>query len=297
MRWRQRRRDGDDHPAGVHVDAVAVHGDAARGVHDAPDRRAQVHPVAERVRHPQREQLRTAAQARLLGTAADVEQLLDRPDVLAVARGGDVAEHEQQRQITRLGAEECLQERSEQAEDAIGLGRVLAHEGLERLPVPVGGAARRPRLVDRHLRGHLVDQRDQRGDVLGDEGVRRRGAQRRGVAVGRPRLRRVEVDVVAGVIGVERADAEVLGQREHAVLGRADELSTRLGDVAAPEVVVQHPAAHPVARLQHHDPVAVGGQPTGGGEPGQPGADHGDVGVQHSPAGGAGSSRRIRGIG
>ncbi len=55
----------------------------------------------------------------------------------------------------------------------------------------------------------------------------------------------------------------VLRQREHAVLGRPDELAARLGDVAAPEVVVQHPAADPVARLQHDDAVAVRGQLAG----------------------------------
>jgi hypothetical protein len=77
-------------------------------------------------------------------------------------------------------------------------------------------------------------------------------SERRAPAVG-------EVDVVAGVVGVEQADAEGLGEREHVVLGRPDEGAAALGDGPVAQVEVEDAAADAVAGLEHHHRLAGAG--------------------------------------
>ena len=108
-------------------------------------------------------------------------------------------------------------------------------------------------------------------------GVGRHRAERARRAVARRRAV-AEVDVVAGVVGREGVDADVLGQRGDVVLGGADELGAALGDDAAAEVDVEHAPAHAVARLEHDDRPAGGDEVARGGQAGEPGADDDDVG-------------------
>ena len=77
----------------------------------------------------------------------------------------------------------------------------------------------------------------------------------------------------------ERAHAHPLRQGGDAALRRADEGAAGLDGAAGLEVVVEHPPADPVARLdaQHVDPAAS--QPFRGDEPGDAGADHDHVGA------------------
>ena len=52
------------------------------------------------------DQLRAAHEPRLLGAAAGVEVALERAGVVLVARGGEVEQREEQRELPRLGAED-----------------------------------------------------------------------------------------------------------------------------------------------------------------------------------------------
>ena len=63
------------------------------------------------------------------------------------------------------------------------------------------------------------------------------------------------------------------------VLGRADPLAADLDHLAVADVVVQHPAAHPLAGLEHHDRGPARHERPSGAEPRQPRPHHHDVGV------------------
>ena len=93
--------------------------------------------------------LRAADEAVLLGAAARVEVALERPRVLRVARGGDVEQREQQRQLARLGAEDRPQRRGGQLAGTAGVAVCSVSHVCERLAVQRGGVRRRPRRVDR----------------------------------------------------------------------------------------------------------------------------------------------------
>ena len=64
------------------------------------------------------------------------------------------------------------------------------------------------------------------------------------------------------------------------ILGGADEGGAALGDLAAADRVVERPAAHPATRLQDDHRAPRLDQLQGGGEAGEAGADHDDVGAK-----------------
>ena len=92
---------------------------------------------------------------------------------------------------------------------------------------------------------------------------------------------RGQVDAVAGVVLQERRHAELLGQLRDVVLRRADEGAAGLDDLAAVlllgQVMVEHPAADPLAGLDHEHGPALAGDLASRDEAGDPGADHDDV--------------------
>ena len=108
------------------------------------------------------------------------------------------------------------------------------------------------------------------GEVGGDRRVGRRRAERPSVGVRAPLAVEVDVDVVAVVEGRELADPELVGEREDAVLGGADEGGAALGDLAVSDRAVERPAADPVSGLEddHRAPRLL--NPQRGRQPGEP---------------------------
>ena len=248
-----RRRRGHDHPLRPHPAAAGVHDGVAVALGDPVHRRGQRDDVAELLRQPQRDQLRAADEAALLRAVHGVGVAGEGADVALVARARDVPEHVEERQLARVGAEAGLGPAADQVLDAVGVDGVAADPLAERHRVPLGGARVRPRGVDRDLGGVLVDPGQQQGGVREDQRVRRDGA-----LVLQPPGRRGDVDAVAVDVLVERADVELLGQPQDVVLGGPDERAAGLDRRALVEVVVEHPAADPLAGLdQQHRPPAL----------------------------------------
>jgi hypothetical protein len=87
----------------------------------------------------------------------------------------------------------------------------------------------------------------------------------------------MDVHGIAGRVCRERRDAELTGQAEDVVLGRADELSAGLDDLAVAEIVVQGATPHAVPRLEDDHAASRCRQGPGRGEPGEAGADHDNI--------------------
>ena len=253
MRAGERRRDRDDHAlAASTVTASDATVTPDEDLLDAAHRRAQDDALAELGRHPQR---RSSARRRRSGVScapsAGVEVALERARVLLVPRGGDVEERVEEGELARLAAEDRLGGRGRDRHELRAAARVLAQPGVERLPVPLLGArtsstgCRRGRSCDISSSWVTASAMSPAHDR-----VRRRRAERRVVRV----LHAPPVgpeDVVAGVVGRERADADVVGQRLDAVLRGPDEHAAELGVVAAAERVGEDAAADAVAGLEH----------------------------------------------
>ena len=197
----ERRRDRDDHPLGADGVAVGDDLDAVGELLDPPHGR--VEDDVQGLRDELGDPLRAALEAVHLGAVLGVEVALEGARVGLVAGGGDVEEDEQQRQLARLGAEDGAGDGGDEPAEALG-DRVRLDPGLERLAVVLGGLGRGPGRVDRHLGGELVQQRDRRGQLGEDRRVQRGGPGRALARVGEPGAL-VDVDVVAGVVGVEGA--------------------------------------------------------------------------------------------
>ena len=84
------------------------------------------------------------------------------------------------------------------------------------------------------------------------------------------------------VVRREQRRAELVGEREGAVLGRPDPLPAELDDDPVARAGVEHPTTDAVSGLEDHDGATRGGQVAGRGETRQPGAHDDDVGV-HAP--------------
>ena len=83
--------------------------------------------------------------------------------------------------------------------------------------------------------------------------------------------------VGAVVVGGDGRDAEISGQLQHRVLRRADERAAHIHrDAGYPAGV--RASADPVAALQYQHIVAESGQLAGGGQSGETGPHHDDVG-------------------
>ena len=289
----ERGGDGDDHALGPHLEAAGVDRRRGRpsgrclrpGCSARPGCRASraifsgspcVPPTKRHI----------CAPSRVLKLRSKV------PGVGLVARGGDVEEGEEQRELARLGAEDRAGSRA---------GSSLRNSGLRccrrsRWPASARPTRRRSGLpggVDRHLGRHLVEAEDRVGSRSGRiAGSGRRRPERPRVAVGAALALGVDVDVVAVVEGRELADPELLGEREDVVLGRADEGGAALGDLAAADRAVERPAADPVSGLEHDHRAPRLVEPQRGGEAGEAGAHDDHVGASRSgPAANAPGTR------
>jgi hypothetical protein len=231
------RRDGDDDVARTAVAGVRRHRDPDGVLGDAPHGGAQHH--VEPVRQQDREPLRPADEAVLLRATAGAEQ-----DVPTVA-GVQVEQRVQQGQLGRLRRPDGGHAGAQQLPGG-RRGDVAPQPGLERLAVPRCRVERAPRGVQRHRPGHPVGARLRLRDVGQHQRVEAR--HRPGVpAHASPTLE----DLVAGVVGGERGDAELAGQRQDGALLRTGPLAAYLHHLAVSEVGVQRAAAHPPARLEH----------------------------------------------
>src|SRR5213078_5245495 len=105
------------------------------------------------------DELGAAVKAPHLRAHPSAEVALERPRVLLVARGGDVEEREEKRDLARLGAEDRARRDGDEAAEALvgAVARVRLGPVLERLTIPLGSARRVPRRVDRHLGGEVVE--------------------------------------------------------------------------------------------------------------------------------------------
>ena len=283
----ERGRDGDDRPLGLHLEPRGVGGYVAPLLDDPLHRRAEQDAAPKPACDPQRQQLGPARQTPHLGAVAGVEVALEGAGVLLIARGRDVEEHEQKRQIPRLAAEDRPRCHRDEVAELLRLA-VVANPGLERLPVPVRRVGGCPRGVDRHLGRHLVEAQYGLGQLAEDQWVGWRSPERPGVAVRASPSTGVDVDVLAVVEGGELADPELLCEGEDVVLGGADERGAALGDLAPADRLVEGPAADPVAGLQDDHRAPRLDQPQGGCEAGEAGADHDHVGAEARGTGGVG---------
>ena len=70
-------------------------------------------------------------------------------------------------------------------------------------------------------------------------------------------------------MGGKGLHAELARERGEPVLRGPDPLAANLDDLAVSDVVVEEPAAHPVAGFEHDHGCPAGCERAGGGEPGQ----------------------------
>ena len=148
---RERGRHRHDRAPAARGRAVGVHRHAVAGRARcaAPARRARP-LLAELLGHPERDPLRAAHEAVLLGAALRVEQQLER------ARRVDVEEHVQERHVLGLRRPHGLHTQLEQ--HAARLRRhVAAHPGRHRLAVELRRARGLPGRVERNLPGQAVE--------------------------------------------------------------------------------------------------------------------------------------------
>lgn len=99
----------------------------------------------------------------------------------------------------------------------------------------------------------------------------------------------MHVDRGSLVVGGEGRDAELVGERQHVVLRRPDELASRLNDLAVAQIVVEGASADAVPCLEYGDAVSGGDELARGGQTGQTRADH-----DHVHGGGGGLRGRGR---
>ena len=122
----QRGRHRDDHALAGDVVFVRPHTHAEAALVDAPHRGIQQHALAELLGHLDRDELRPAVDARLLGAAGRVEVALERSLVLLVTGRCDVEERVQERDLARLGAEDRLACRRHEVDELLVAARVRA---------------------------------------------------------------------------------------------------------------------------------------------------------------------------
>ncbi len=127
-----------------------------------------------------------------------------------------IEEEVEQRQVGRFGGEHRPHREAEHVAGAAGPD-VASQPRLDGLAVPPIRPRRVPRVVERHGLGHAVETQLGLADVGED---RHRELRDRAPVAAMPAP--VHDDVVALVVGREQLLPEVLAQRDHAVLGRAE---------------------------------------------------------------------------
>jgi hypothetical protein len=266
----ERRRHGDDRPAGPHRDAVRQHGHAGAVPVHRGHRGVQADPVAQGLGQPQRDALRAADDLVLLRSPVGVDQRVE------AARRADVGEGPQRRHVLWLRGEHRLGDQAQEGPPS-GRVRVAPHPGGERLAVERHGPRGRPRLGGRRDRAGRTVQPPLR---LGDVGQDHRAEPGNAPGVGDAPPAELG-DVPPVHVRRVRGEPQLADEREHPVLPGSDELAAEVHRHAGPFDGVQ-PAADPVPRLQHHDLVPVRGQLAGGHQPGDPGPHDHDIDVHRT---------------
>ena len=87
------------------------------------------------------------------------------------------------------------------------------------------------------------------------------------------------VHVLAGVVSLVRADAELPGERQNVVLRRPDERRSPVRDAPATDRLVEHPSTDPRLSLDHQHRVARARDDARRGQAGESGADHDHIGM------------------
>jgi hypothetical protein len=238
--------------------------DAIRILPDQVDGAREPHGVAELLGGTQGDHLAAADDAAVLRAAARGDEHVDH------AAGVDV-EEVQQRHLIDVGGEDGRDQGAPEAQAGLGL-HVRDEPRLDRLGVELAGVGGVPGRVERDRRSQRLERRlrlahvDQRLLVEAERLV----LPAAGAAV-------EPEQVVALLVARKRLHAELLGEREHAVLGRADPLAAELHDRAVGERVVEDAATHAIAGLEHEDAAALLLEAAGGGQASEAGPDDDDV--------------------
>ena len=101
---RQGGRRGDNDPPGLNFVSVRDDPHAVVPIGYLPHGGRQHDAITKRVRHPDRQQLRAADKAQLLGAVPDSQQPLQGAGRLLVAGGSNIEEGVQERDIAGFGA-------------------------------------------------------------------------------------------------------------------------------------------------------------------------------------------------
>ena len=241
---RHGRRQRDDHPPRAVDVAIGDDVHIAAPNHDPPHRRALHDPAAKLSRDRQRDRLRAAHDAVLLGAVARREVAFEGPDVALVARRRDEEQREQQRDVPWLGGEDRPDRGRGDVAEALATRRVATDPPLERLAIPLGRTRGLPRRVDRHRLRHRVQRGDREQEVGERSEVGWRLAGETRVGIGRP-LAAGDVDVEPSRIRGERRDSKLVHQRTDVV---------RVGPMnSAPRSTTSEPPA--IARLSIRPPT------------------------------------------
>ena len=237
--------------------------------------------------HRERDPLRAAHEAVLLRAVARAREPVHSP------AGVRVEERVQERVVGRLGREHGRRVQAQQIA-ALARAAVPLDPGLEGLGVPLLGAGRAPRGLERHPPGEVVEP----GLGLADVGEDERVDARDRALVATLRLAEAE-QVLTLVVGGEGVDPEVDGEPLDPVLRRPDPLAAHLDHHAVIQLPVHDPAADAVARLDDDDLTPAGKQRLRRAEPRQPCSHDDDVGLDpfgHEPRLRSARLRSLRGV-
>ena len=125
-------------------------------------------------------------------------------------------------------------------------GHVLIQPLAKRRRVPLLGVRRLPRRVERNGAGHLIEPRQVLDDISQRGGTQRR--ERAGVGL---TVTLVDVDRLAGDVGVEHPDPQLARERLHPILSGSRPLAAPLGDLPARKRQVDRATTDAVVRLEH----------------------------------------------
>lgn len=168
---------------------------------------------------------------------------------------------------------------------------------------PTGPSTARPRKRNglgvsgwrcRHLERGQVQVEHGGDTVCGPLRIRSRDETDVGVA-----LAGAQLDRLSGGVRGEGRDTQLGSERGEVVLGGSDPLAAAVDREPGLGDVGERASAHPVPGLEDQDVDTVAGQLPGGGQTGEPGADHGHLAllvqlhrpVLSAPLGGAGPGR------
>ena len=208
--------------------------------------------------------LGAAREAVLLGAVLDVEQPVQAAGRVRVAGGV------QHRHVVGFAAPGHPRHDGQQVAGRGG-GAHRAQPLAQRQAVELARTARIPGGRQRDAAGDPVELPTQPADVE-QPGQRQ---PRDGAVVGMRPAAPVD-HVLAVVVGRSGRNLEFGGQRQHGVLGGADEGAAQVGGQPC-DAAGERPPADPVTALEHHHVMALSRQLTRRGQTGKAGADHDNV--------------------